>query len=199
MRTMIASLLPLATALLFAGCTADEPEIDDTGVVGDVAATPATAAYGYETWDADRDRRLTATEFAGVSRDRAYSRWNTTADGGLDQNELGTGLYGLWDADDNNQLTESEWSTGTARWNRSGVTYGEFGTWDANSDGWLDQSEMTGGLERAGFYSTWDTDRNDLVDESEFGGGLFDTWDANDDQAVDANEWDLGAGGVDWF
>lgn len=193
-------LLSLAAGVLLAGaCYGDEPSDGVAEDVADVAATPAAASYGYETWDDDRDRRLTESEFADVTRDRAFSRWNTTADGGLDANELGTGLFGVWDGDNNDQVSETEWTSGTERWSRPGLTYGSFGDWDRNDDGWLDQTETSSGLERANFLGAWDADRNNLVDDGEFGRGVFDGWDANDDQAVDANEWDLGAGGVDWF
>ena len=197
MRTPRFRILSAALAALAVAACDTAPATDN---VGDASAAPAAdgSLYPYASWDGDRNRTLNETEFTAAARDRGYSRWNTTADAGLDEKELGTGLFAMWDRDHNSQLTDAEWREGARRW-YEGDTYGDWGAWNTNGDGYLDTTEFNAGLGRTGLFNTWDADRNGMIAENEFGRGLFGRWDANRDQSVDANEWDLGAGGVDWF
>jgi hypothetical protein len=101
----------------------------------------------YDTWDADRDARLTSTEFRdGYGTGTYWSDWDTDGDTYLSEDEYNTAysnyswytptLYGDWDVNDDNLLDENEWNDGL------------FNTWDADDDTYLTREEydMNDGL-----------------------------------------------------
>ncbi len=104
----------------------------------------------YDTWDLDRDARLTSTEF----RDGyATGTW-----------------WDDWDLDDDTYLSEDEFNSAYS--NYSWYTPTLYGEWDTDGDGLLTEDEWNTGL-----FNTWDTDRDTYltVEEYEMNDGLFDT------------------------
>ncbi len=101
----------------------------------------------YDTWDTDRDTRLTATEF---------------------NNGVGTGTWwNDWDTDADNYLSNDEFNTAYA--NETWYTPDTYGTWDTNGDNLLDQNEWNTGL-----FDTWDANDDTYLTADEYDDGLFD-------------------------
>lgn len=64
----------------------------------------------------------------------------------------------------------------------------ELDAWDTDQSGTLDFNEWnTGWMEN----SSWDQDGDGLISDQEYGQGIFDTYDANDDQFWDDSERQL--------
>ena len=74
------------------------------------------------------------------------------------------------DADENNEITQEEWST-----------YGDetFGEADADQGGYVDEEE----------YNTWATSNFGEPGGGDDDGALFGLFDTNDDVQVDEDEW----------
>ncbi len=148
--------LPLLTMglLLFSACadTGDPEVLDEADIIldDDLGAMDNDLGDGlYNTWDADRDARLTTTEFnTGFDSDNWWDTWDTDRDTYLSEDEFNT-AYGNY-----------SWYTPTL--------YGEY---DVNRDGLLDENEW-----RTGLFNTWDTDRDTYLsaDEYDRNDGLFD-------------------------
>lgn len=195
------AVVSLLGAFAFAGCGVEDDALDndvalDNGVE-EVGMVPgpvgeAGAEDGFATWDADRDRRLAGNEFGGWSRG-VFSRWNRDADAGLRDTEFAEGVFGLWDRDRDNRLTEVEWNEGVAGWFENNE-YGTFADWDANRDMVLDATELGEGFNRTGLFGSWDLNNNDWIEENEWNDGLFAMFDADNDAFVNEAEWGEGTG-----
>ena len=142
MRKLIPTSM-IAFALLFSACaddnTYDADELDtDTGILDEPMTTPSDGLYGQ--WDYDADTQISEDEYGrGV-----FSELDTDQSGYLDENEFtsGTdyfegdaGLFGDWDADADDQITEDDFTT------RYGQ-YSAFQRYDLDQNGFLDQNEF---------------------------------------------------------
>lgn len=194
-RKRAAFAMAIACAVSLAACGGDAGE---EGIAeGDIA--PATTTAG--TWgdaDTDRDSRLAENEFAGYWRNAGlYDRWNTGGGEGLDREEVGRGLYGLWDRGETG-LTQDEWNAGTSRWFADGTSFGTFGDWDANDNDLIEENEFLERANRHGLFNTWDANRNEMYEDDELFGGFFAIFDDNDDEYLDEAEWRAGYDDWDW-
>lgn len=145
-------LLALCFLPLSACVDADEPtdvidEADETDLIAD--DNDLMDGGYYTTWDADRDMRLTSTEFErGFDSD---SWWDN------------------WDLDDDTYLSEDEFNTAYSGY--SWYTPTLYSDYDLDGDGLLTDDEW-----RDGLFTTWDTDRDTYLtaDEYDMNDGLFD-------------------------
>lgn len=76
-----------------------------------------------------------------------------------------SGIYDLWDTDDDDFLSEDEWRSGLG--DRFGVD--DFDRW--------------------GMYGDWDENGSGNLSEAEFGSGVFDAYDLNDDSILGDDEF----------
>ncbi len=75
-----------------------------------------------------------------------------------------TGVYNLWDANEDAFLSEAEWEAG----------FGDrFGVYDVN---------------RWGMYRDWDRDRSGSLSDVEFSSGVFDSYDLDGDAVLLGDE-----------
>jgi hypothetical protein len=69
--------------------------------------------------------------------------------------------------------------------------------WDVDGDGVLNESEFTQGVLDSGVFEEWDADDDEAVGYFELSSGLYAAWDADDDGELSVDEWD---GAADrWF
>lgn len=173
--------------------------------------TPALAAT-WEDWDANGDGDITEEEwdesFAGSS---TFDDWDVDGDGVINESEYSTGLFGTFDANDDGDITEEEWEQS---FDVENVYDGWYDAWDVNDDGVLDSNEFSAGLydyydanDNGVFdeqewdknfdldrthnsrYAGWDINNDGTLDEQEFSSGMFERYDANDNDTVTAEEW----------
>ena len=71
-------------------------------------ATPAMAEW--DEWNADGDAEMTESEFGtGFGEADVYGEWDQDDDGALTQEEFDTGVFGLYDEDEDNSWNEQEY------------------------------------------------------------------------------------------
>jgi hypothetical protein len=93
----------------------------------------------------------------------------------VDQNEFGTGfdgggIFGDWDTDRDEMLSEDEWNVGFGD-DYDENRFGGYTDWDADQSGMLDQNEFNEGV-----FGGYDEDDDDLWGESEYGAYEDDGW-----------------------
>ncbi|WP_298433493.1 hypothetical protein [uncultured Jannaschia sp.] len=111
-------------------------------------AAPAAAQSIAGDWDGDGDTFLSDAEFlAGWSATDSFSRYDSNADGAIDEAE-----FGAFDRDD-------------AYWNRRGAAMATFRDYDTNLDGVVDDAEYG-----AGWFTDYDRDRSGFLDDAERAG-----------------------------
>lgn len=99
-----------------------------------------TAGF-YDTFDLNKDGRISQEEWNRVQSDFGidtaadWQAWDTDGDGFIERVEFdadfaGMGRYGAWDTEDDNRLTEREYTDGV------------FTIWDKNGDNYLDETEF---------------------------------------------------------
>jgi hypothetical protein len=151
-RFSFSFLLLFGGAFFLAACNAEPEQTELTedameDMEGPIEEEVQQELGLYDTWDADRDDRLTYTEFeGGYDSDSWWDDWDADDDTYLSEDEFNTAygdytwytptLYSDWDTDADGLLTEDEWGTGL------------FDTWDADDDTYLtrDEYDMNDGV-----------------------------------------------------
>lgn len=64
-----------------------------------------------------------------------------------------------------------------------------FSDWDTDDEVGISENEFGEGFDTGGVYDTWDADNDDMLTEDEFETGLYDTYDVNDDDVLDEEEF----------
>lgn len=101
-------------------------------------------------------------------------------------------LYTGLDTDADGFVDEREFTAGVN-------DFGVFADWDSDNDRYLDDEEFGWGMDSYGIdydpmhgYDSWDLNDDDRLDQNEFYGGTFDELDADDDGLLDENEFNVG-------
>lgn len=106
-----------------------------------------------------------------ASEEGAYANWDADRDARLDTNEFGTawgesGYFDRWDANQDDFIDENEWNAGRnnfmADYNES--EFGAFSDWDADDDSMLAENEF-----RDGVFDTYDADNDNYWTDTEYG------------------------------
>jgi hypothetical protein len=145
--------------------------------------TGPAAAQMYEGWD----REAGYDGFApGLAETGRYSAWDRDDDDLLSENEFSTGMYADWDADNDLGINEDEFAAGSERW--YGADHdGDFDVWDEDDSGLIDQNEF-GANWNSDYYADWDANEDSLLDENEFSTGVYNTADLDADQYISVEE-----------
>lgn len=143
--------------------------------------------------DKNRDGELGFETFHRGLSEHYYFRQGLDLDGDevVLQPELATAFFELWDDDDDRKVSRAEWEAGMAVWFPDRLADASFPGWDGNADESLDVIELGEGAVRAGTFDAYDLDGDGTSSTREVSRYLFDQWDTNEDEVVDANEWPL--------
>ncbi|HJL15652.1 MAG TPA: hypothetical protein RMH99_08355 [Sandaracinaceae bacterium LLY-WYZ-13_1] len=178
--TILTALLVLAGASV--GCG---------GADGGSGTTPDSlepvAQAEFSEVDRDDDDHLTSEEFYRATAS-FYDEIDMDQDGRLTHRELSDGLYRIFDTDRSGRLDPGELEGGIVAWFPSGVD-ARFDTWDRDANGEVDRAEFSRGLERVRAFHRFDDDGNGLVTDLELADTIFESWDADGDETIDALEW----------
>lgn len=194
-RWIGALLLPVA---LLAAC---EGEVDEAGSgiergtqqpperPDDVRMERRTAEYA--EWDRDNDEQLGVEEFRSwwTEEDR-FAGWDTDGDGEVSPDELSRRLFANWDQSDDDVISEVEWREGVDRWFAGDVEAGTWEEWDADDDSDLDRQEFATAIEERRLYERIDRDRDDAVGTDDLADWFFDLFDRDDDDRIEAPDWE---------
>lgn len=179
MRVLLTAII--AGALILNGCDREEDDrldpltdspdparletADATGeapLTRDQFTRRFQAAGRFDSWDADRDRRLTRQEFA-------------------------RGLARTWDRDADGRITEREWDGAAAVWFGT-ADYGAWYDWDRNDDAVLTSDEVARGIDRYGLYDQWDAGSSGMIEIDEFYDRWFEIVDDDGDGQIEPPE-----------
>ena len=168
-------------------------KILSTLAVSTALLTAPAHAQLFEGWDTDESGTLGLAEFTpGIHEQGLFSDWNTNEDEALSEDEFESGLFGLFDDDDNGELTQAEWDEGVDAWFGEQAVDADFSAWDDDGDGVLSEAEFTGeiGTLDTGFDEFAGDDQQ--VTETEFDEGMFGWFeeDEDDDEELAEDEWD---------
>lgn len=112
-------------------------------------------------------------------------------DGSMEDAELTTAFFELWDTDDDGRLTIAEANAGIGVWFPTAIEGLEIRDWDVDEDGALDVFEMGEGTLRSRLYDPYDINGDSAIETSEASTYLFTSWDLNRDGLIDRTEWRL--------
>ena len=105
----------------FYGGYYDTWDVNDDNVLDEDEWNNASRDFGMEgqnwaDWDVNRDNRLDENEFrTGAARGNYYNDWDRDGDRMLNEREYSDGIFGLWDNDRDNAITNDDYNT---RYNR---------------------------------------------------------------------------------
>ena len=155
-------------------------------------ALAGTGAFAQlvDAWDGNGDGIIDETEFReGFVGEGVFDRWDEDADGMIGSEELADGLYGLWDADDDGELSVDEWDAGVDLWLGEETVDLSVEAWDEDSDGVVSRFEFSEALATTNLLDRFDAaDADGFLGEDELTSGLFDVADVDDDAALGPDE-----------
>lgn len=62
-------------------------------------------------------------------------------------------------------------------------------TYDTDNDSYLDKNELCRGVEEAGLFDEWDINNTNIVEADEFSRGAFEIWDEDGNGILERTEW----------
>ncbi|MBD3239001.1 MAG: hypothetical protein GF331_00340 [Chitinivibrionales bacterium] len=155
------AIVTLSVAVAFSSC-----QVGGNGVVreeeplgpaeqnGQGPYTPGrvnTETDGVRDTDGDTDDRN------GIRRtleeEGLFDDWDTNGDGLIDPQEFSTNMFEMWDSDNDDGISRSEWEQSQARWFED--TY-EFDEWDTDGNGVLSFEEFDAGVRENNVLDAWD-------------------------------------------
>lgn len=158
------------------------------------AASTAVAQQGFETLDADGDSYLDADELAEwVDDEGMFTRWDIDGDSEVDADEVNEAIYTILDLDDDDVLSEAEWTTGAMYLYPDDVDPGIFTDWDLDGDSELDLDEVAEGLDVTNWNEDWYGAADPVLGYDEFIDRFYTLWDLDDDGLLDTVEYHGGA------
>ena len=115
--------------------------------------------------------------------------WNTTAEGVYDDPELYVTTYKIWDRDENQELSEQEWTRGVDYYimDYDENEYGDFQKWDADRSGVVDVNELATAMKAAGFFKADQADTNVSAEGME--DATLVLWDEDNDALIEKIEY----------
>lgn len=67
----------------------------------------------------------------------------------------------------------------------------DFDTWDADGNAGINYTEWDAGFGDEGVFDDWDANDDNMLTDVEYNEGVFNSYDRNDDGMLDDNEWGL--------
>ncbi|WP_055662857.1 PRC-barrel domain-containing protein [Jannaschia seosinensis] len=153
-----------------------------------VAGAPALAqTWTYSDIDQDNNLELSSAEFGVFSRE-LFPYWDADADLVIDEDEFYVGVYDAWDVDDDEILTDVEYTEGWSTWfgDYEPIGYSDL---DLDADAELVADEFATGLGQTELYDTWGAGGD--LGEEQFVTVLYDVYDADDDLVVTQAEYEM--------
>lgn len=153
----------------------------------EIETVSVTAEDEFNEWDVNDDGQWTEDEFGTAFDDAGvYNEWDLDDDSYLNNDELGKGIFDIYDANDDGYFDEDEFTTWNTVW---GGDY-DYGAWDVNDDELLDYNDFDAGINEYGVFNAWDAGDDGLFTADEITTGFYDTWDADNNDYLDLNEYE---------
>jgi len=153
------------------------------------AAPFALAANAFSDWDSDGNNEINDNEWTeSCTNSGLFKRWDMDNDGLIDNDEFSSGLFRFWDVNGDGVLEQGEWAAANDGWLSDYNT--QFTAWDSDKDGYVEYHEHSAYFGSTAYFSDWDTNNTLYVEPQEFCQNLFNTWDKNNDNTLNSDEFD---------
>ncbi len=121
---------------------------------------------------------------------RTYS-YDSNKDGYIQSEEFTDYIYTKSDTNGDGYMGDEEWKLSTSQFYRpyKDINYNNYTYWDQDKDNRLDNNEVKTLIEKTGLYSKWDKNKDGKVSNAEFETGTFNSYDDNNDGAINLQEW----------
>ncbi|MDN3687566.1 EF-hand domain-containing protein [Cyclobacterium jeungdonense] len=145
----------------------------------------------FSDFDKDDDGWIEKEEFRTVFTANYWDDWNNVDNSYLDDEDFYTFNYALIDTDDDDLLTEEEWTYGYDYYYGDYLKdgYDSFEAYDVDGDGYIEYTEYYDGLYDTDYYVTWDIDKDTYLSQEELAENVFENWDLNDTGLMSRSEF----------
>ncbi len=146
---------------------------------------PMEDGSGFGSLDHDGNNHLDQDEFC-MAMENVFSLWDTSDNNYLDPDELGAGLFSLFDDDQSGYLTSAEWETLNSETFASRFSFSQ---WDVNFDNIITPDELSIGLNNNSIAAKW-SGGSPSLDRQGFCKMNFFMADIDEDNQISQSEWD---------
>ncbi len=167
--SIITSLLAM---LIFVGCQPKEPE---------------NLTFG--DWDEDGDGVIRESEFVEIFNQHYFDDWNRTEDEYLDDEDFHHVIYSVWDADNDDLLSQDEWIMGYDYYYGNYVVR-DYDDIDVDDDGFISREEFNEVLRETDFFTDWDVDKDEKLTDAELAKQVFQRWDTDNSHTLSREEYE---------
>lgn len=156
----------------------------DTGMAGESAFAQARI----EDLDTDQDQQVSREEFDTWFETNVWSDLETESDQQVAHREVSETFWGWWNGDGNDAIDEQEYRQASEDFAFEGVEYGEFAQ-VAGDDQRLTEDEFHTWFHE-NVWANWTSGTADAesIDREHLSNHLWQVWDENDDDRLDAQE-----------
>lgn len=144
----------------------------------------------FSDWDRNDDQLISLSEFTGVFKKLYVDDWNVVDDNYLDDEDFYLATYRIWDINKDELMTKEEWLMGYDH------QYGEymvddFVAHDIDGDGHIEYAEFRDALMNTEYYVILDIDADTYLSDEELAAAVFDSWDIDDSNFIEPDEYKL--------
>ena len=146
-------------------------------------ASPLRAAHSFHEVDADADAQLTAEELHAATS-FFHAEFDRDGDRALDAAELAAGMFRAFDVNGSGRVDAGELERGAMTW------------WPAEAaaqlsgvDADVDPDELDRGVRAGRVFASYDRDGDAALTHREVTLALFESWDLDASESIDALEW----------
>lgn len=139
--------------------------------------------------DLNDDGYLDRAEIAAwLDEAGVFNRLDENEDSVLEPTELDDGVFHLWDLDDDDRISFSEWDVTISDWYPRDLDYLSFSDWDLDGNSTLSMPEVEEGLEFTG-WNRLAMDDDPKLTFDDFVDAYFRVWDRDGDGLIDIAEF----------
>lgn len=163
---------------------AETDPADDTGMAGDSAFAQARI----EDLDTNQDQQVSREEFDTWFETNVWSDLETEGEQEVAHRDVSESFWGWWNADGDDAIDEQEYRQARENFAFENVEYGEFAQ-VAGDDQRLTQDEFHTWFHE-NVWANWTSGTEDAesIDREHLSNHLWQVWDENDDDHLDAQE-----------
>ncbi|WP_339697912.1 hypothetical protein [uncultured Marixanthomonas sp.] len=142
----------------------------------------------FKSFDRNSDKSIDQTEFnEGYSN--TYNTYDTDRDGKISDREFYDASFNRMDRDQDGNLNEDEWEKGFDKQQRDYLPSNPYSKFDQNKDQQISQQEYRDSFTNSDYYDSYDTNKDGAIDRDELNKRTLSAWDKNRDGTLDENEF----------
>ena len=142
----------------------------------------------FQQWDTNSNNLISRYEFHNMYTQYFYNDWDENNNGVVDKEDFLSKVYVVWDIDNDNLISDTEWNEGFEN-NYANYVDIEYYAIDSNEDGMLDFNEYIAYIEGIPIFELWDMNKDDELNEFELSRMIFNLWDVDDSNFISVGEY----------